>query len=55
MAIESWSASVPGKRTQGISEDIDPVVQAYLETKMALFRSVASSDPHEITAMSKKQ
>lgn len=55
MAIESWTASIPAKRAHGSSEDIDPVVQAYLETKMALFRSAAGNSPQRIAAVSRQE
>lgn len=55
LAIESWNASVPAKGAHSIAEDIDPVVQAYLETKMALFRSVASNGSQQIAATSRQQ
>lgn len=54
-SIESWTASIPTKRAHGIPEDIDPVVQAYLETKMALFRNAASSNPMQTMSSSRKQ
>lgn len=43
-AIESWKTTVPGKMTcpPRLPEE-DPVVQAYLQTKMALFESLATA------------
>lgn len=40
-AIESWKTSVPTKsiRPQDMPDE-DPVIQAYLQTKMALFQSM---------------
>ena len=49
-AIESWKASIPKKAAWPHSgpEDVDPVVQAYLETKMALFRSIADAQSERV-------
>src|ERR1700761_1183573 len=45
-AIESWNDTVPKKSTRRQSvapEERDPVIQAYLEAKMSLFRSAGVS------------
>lgn len=42
-AIESWKTTVPAKSTCPIPTREDPVIEAYLQTKMALFQSLVSA------------
>lgn len=45
-AIETWKTTVPAKSTCPIPTREDPVIEAYLQTKMALFQSLVSAkDP----------
>lgn len=54
--IESWTAGISTKPTQhhGLPDDIDPVVQAYLQAKMALFQSLVASSAGSDSQSSKK-
>jgi hypothetical protein len=50
--IDRWNDTVPKKATRphSVPEEIDPVIQAYLEAKMSLFRSAcAASSQHSGT------
>ncbi|KXT01457.1 hypothetical protein AC578_9523 [Pseudocercospora eumusae] len=42
-SIEAWNTGVPTKSTRphSMPQEHDPIVQAYLQTKMALFESIA--------------
>ena len=45
MAIESWNETVPQKSTRanGLSDEQDPAIQAYLEAKLSLFRRAGAT------------
>ena len=46
-AIESWNNTVPKKSTRPkiVPEEQDPVIQAYLEAKLSLFRNAGLNSP----------
>ena len=45
--IDRWNDTVPKKSTRAhtVPEEADPVIQAYLQAKMSLFRSVGVPNP----------
>jgi hypothetical protein len=45
--IDRWNDTVPKKSTRphSVPEEADPVIQAYLEAKMSLFRSAGVPNP----------
>lgn len=47
--IDRWNDTVPKKATRPhtVPEDADPVIQAYLEAKMNLFRSAGVTNPQQ--------
>lgn len=47
--IDRWNDTVPKKATRphSVPEEIDPVIQAYLEAKMSLFKSVGVSNTQQ--------
>ena len=56
-AIENWNETVPKKstRSETIPEEQDPIIQAYLEAKLNLFRAATmsrSQDPRNRDARS---
>ena len=47
--IDRWNDTVPKKATRphSVPEEIDPVIQAYLEAKMSLFKSACTANSQQ--------
>lgn len=56
-AIEHWNESIPPKATRAanVSNDADPVVQAYMQAKMALFHDLSVKQRKSNSSISTSQ
>lgn len=52
-AIQRWTVDVPTRSTKTTNrpDKRDPIIEAYLEAKLALFRSTATSKTVAVTAL----